>query len=52
MKRDGSEMKVLAHFGHGTAGHPGILHGGITALVFDEAMGYMAAAARLRQVGR
>ena len=51
LKRDGSALAVLVRFAHGSSGHPGILHGGVSALVFDEAMGYMAAAARLRQAG-
>ena len=38
LKNDGSEIAMVVNFGHGVAGHPGILHGGVTGLLFDEAM--------------
>jgi len=50
LKRDGSELAVVALLGDGTSGHGGILHGGITSLLFDEALGWANAAARLAEV--
>ena len=52
LRRDGGEMAVVAQLASGTTGHPSILHGGITALLFDEGMGWMCAAYRLHEHGR
>ena len=40
MKKDGSELVVTVKLGHKLTGHPSILHGGITALLFDNALGW------------
>lgn len=51
LREDGKELVVVVQFADGTSGHTNILHGGIAALLFDEAMGWMAGAARLREAG-
>mmetsp|Transcript_88982 Transcript_88982/g.177930 ORF Transcript_88982/g.177930 Transcript_88982/m.177930 type:complete len:265 (+) Transcript_88982:1-795(+) len=51
LRRDGKEVAVVAKCMRGTDGHSGILHGGVTALLFDEATGWMNASARLKEAG-
>jgi acyl-coenzyme A thioesterase PaaI-like protein len=51
LRRDGGEVAVVAQLARGATGHPGILHGGVTALLFDEGMGWMTAAYRLQEQG-
>jgi len=48
LREDGSELVLVVQCVDGTSGHKNILHGGITALLFDETMGWMAGAARMR----
>lgn len=38
LREDGEELVVLLQCADGTSGHPGILHGGITSLIFDEVL--------------
>jgi hypothetical protein len=52
LRRDGSEVAVVAQCARGTDGHSGILHGGVTALLFDEATGWMNACSRLQESGK
>ncbi|EJT96547.1 Thioesterase/thiol ester dehydrase-isomerase [Dacryopinax primogenitus] len=41
-KRDESEAKVFIHVGRGVCGHDGIVHGGLTATLLDEALARQA----------
>lgn len=48
-KGDGSEVVGVAKFGGpGSTGHPGIVHGGITALLFDNTLGVAQGVSALR----
>jgi len=51
VRRDAGEVALVAQLASGATGHPSILHGGITALLFDEGMGWMTAAYRLKEHG-
>lgn len=42
VKWDESEAVIFVHIGRGLCGWPGVVHGGMLATVFDEAMGRMA----------
>lgn len=48
LRDDGEELVLVVQCSNGTSGHTNILHGGISALLFDESMGWMAGAARMR----
>jgi len=37
---DGSAVTALASFSDGTSGHAGIVHGGLTAMIFDQTAGW------------
>ncbi|KZT51539.1 hypothetical protein CALCODRAFT_442901, partial [Calocera cornea HHB12733] len=41
-KKDESEAKVFVHVGRGLCGHDGIVHGGLTATLLDEALARQA----------
>lgn len=48
-KSDGSEVVAVAKFGGpGSTGHPGIVHGGVTALLFDNTLGFAQGVSALR----
>lgn len=49
--RDGRETVAVATLMPGSDGHPGIVHGGVTALLFDNTLGWMNAVARLAASG-
>ena len=40
-KNDGDEILCVVHFGSKINGHPTIVHGGITSLVFDNSFGWL-----------
>lgn len=49
-KRDGSEVAAVASFGgRGCSGHPGIVHGGVSALLFDNTIGFANAVSKLAE---
>lgn len=48
MKRDGSEVLLVVCCGEGTTGHPGVVHGGITSLFFDNTLGWTHAVSLLK----
>lgn len=48
---DGSETVSVATLMPGSEGHPGIVHGGVTALLFDNTLGWANAVARLANAG-
>jgi acyl-coenzyme A thioesterase PaaI-like protein len=48
---DGSQTVAVATLMPGSDGHPGILHGGVTALLFDNTFGWANAVARLANAG-
>jgi acyl-coenzyme A thioesterase PaaI-like protein len=48
---DGKETVAVATLMPGSEGHPGILHGGVTALLFDNTLGWANAVARLANAG-
>lgn len=51
-KTDGSEVKAVVKFGKtGCTGHPGIVHGGVTALLFDNTIGFANAVSKLAEDG-
>jgi acyl-coenzyme A thioesterase PaaI-like protein len=39
-KPDGSEVACVATFGTDCVGHPGVVHGGVTSLLFDNTLGW------------
>lgn len=49
-KTDGSEVAAIATFGT-VIGHPGVVHGGVTSLLFDNTLGWANAFAVLAQEG-
>jgi len=51
-KRDGSEIVAIARLGAcGLDGHRGIVHGGVTALLFDNTFGWANAVSKLHEEG-
>lgn len=46
-KPDGSEVAAVVQFGSGVNGHIGIVHGGVTALLFDNTLGWANALSTL-----
>jgi uncharacterized protein (TIGR00369 family) len=38
VRDDGAEAVCLAYVGRGACGHPGVVHGGLVATLFDEAL--------------
>jgi len=48
LREDAKEIAILLQFAPGSTGHPGVVHGGVTAMLFDNAMGWMAAISKLR----
>mmetsp|Transcript_39020 Transcript_39020/g.50453 ORF Transcript_39020/g.50453 Transcript_39020/m.50453 type:complete len:253 (+) Transcript_39020:85-843(+) len=42
VRKDKTGLVSVLQLGHATTGHPGIVHGGITALAFDNMMGWAA----------
>lgn len=46
-KRDGSEIMGVIKLGTAINGYPGIVHGGITALLFDDTFGWLFMAMQL-----
>lgn len=46
-KPDGSEVAAVVQFGSGVNGHVGIVHGGVTALLFDNTLGWANAISTL-----
>jgi hypothetical protein len=45
---DNSEIYCIFHFGDRINGHPGVVHGGILALAFDNCFGWVAFAAKAK----
>ena len=39
-KKDGSAVSAIATFGDCCVGHPGVVHGGVTSLLFDNTLGW------------
>lgn len=39
-KPDGAEVACVATFGDDCVGHPGVVHGGVTSLLFDNTLGW------------
>lgn len=50
-KRDGSEITGVATLAEGSEGHRGIVHGGVTALIFDNTLGWTNALGILADLG-
>jgi len=50
-KRDGTAVAGIASLGSGLDGHPGIVHGGVTALLFDNTFGWANAIGLLKERG-
>lgn len=50
-KRDGSEIVAVARLADGLDGHKGIVHGGVTALLFDNTFGWANAMSKLAEDG-
>jgi len=48
-KRDGTAVAGIASLGSGLDGHPGIVHGGVTALLFDNTFGWANAIGLLKE---
>lgn len=51
VKKDRSELMCVVAFSEGSTGHQGIVHGGVTAMLFDDTMGWMNAICRLHAEG-
>ena len=51
-KRDGTAVAGIASLGSGLDGHPGIVHGGVTALLFDNTFGWANAIGLLKEQTR
>ena len=50
-KADGSQVTAVATFGDCCVGHPGVVHGGVTSLIFDNTLGFANAFAVLAEQG-
>jgi acyl-coenzyme A thioesterase PaaI-like protein len=50
-KKDGSAVSAIATFGDCCVGHPGVVHGGVTSLLFDNTLGWANAYSVLGERG-
>ena len=51
-KKDGSETVAVATLMPGSEGHRGVVHGGVTGLIFDNTIGWAQAMAMLARTGK